>query len=337
MEITLRITSVEILMPFEELRKEDAQLRILNNLTDIISKYQLLASMVTQMLNSVIMDVIRNRDEKLHGIRDHAFDKILDTARSNWIEYQPSSRKVNIIGIDSSWNSKSYQGLDMYVVDAVAMDSHNNLLGAKHEHDIRPIKDTHLQNLALAMELELCEQVLEEDNSRIICLDGSLESKIIQASGTAKNQLIKLLDSQDIFYISKNSVTNSYFGLMQAKLGDIYYFNHVGKKSGFSFPPSISIQYSNEFGIIAETFVRLKESTPMLKIELAVGKKIDRKIDALFMKNLLDILSYYSIAGYPQCLEYAHETCEIKNSDMAEIAGIYGMKDEIGARALLKG
>jgi hypothetical protein len=289
------------------------------------------------MLNSVIMDVIKNRNDRLNRIRDQAYAKILDTARANWIDYEPSPKKVNLIGIDSSWNSKSYQGLDMYVVDAVATDSHNNLLYPKHEHDIRPIKDTHLQNMALVMELELCQEVLSHDSSRFICLDGSLESKIIQASGAVKDQLIKLFNVSNILYISKNSVTNSYFGSMQAKLGDIYYFNHVGKKAGFSFPPSISDEYSSEFGLIAETFVRLRESTPMLKIEWAIGSNSERKIDSGFMRNLLDILSYYSVAGYPQCLEYAHDTCEVKNSNMAEIAGIYGMKDEIGARALLGG
>lgn len=290
------------------------------------------------MLNKVVLDVIRNREERLLRIRDHTYEKILDTAKSVWINYEPAPKQINLIGIDSSWNSKSFQGMDMYVVDAATVDSLNNLLGSKYEHDIRPIKDTHLQNRALAMEIELCQEILDKDDSSVICLDGSLVSKLIQASGTVKEQLITLLlDSPYILFISKNSATDSYFGSINAKLGDIYYFNHVGRASGFSSPVSVSKEYAEEFGYIVETFVRLKQSTPILKIEFAVGKKVNRNIDAHFMRNMLDILSFYSVAGYPQCLAYAHETCEITNSDMAEIASIYGMKDEIGSRALLEG
>jgi hypothetical protein len=273
------------------------------------------------VLKKVILDVIRNREERLLGIRDQAYEKILDTAKSLWVDYEPIPKQANLIGIDSSWNSKSFQGMDMYVVAAAAVDSLNNLLRPKYEHDIRPIKDTHLQNTALAMEIDLCQEVLDNDDSSVICLDGSLVSKLIQASGNVKEHLVSLLLDSPI----------------NARLGDIYYFNHVSQTSGFSSPVSIGKEYAEEFGYIAETFVRLKQSTPILKIEIAVGKKSNRNIDANFVRNMLEVLSYYSIAGYPQCLAYAHEACEIKGSDMNEIASIYGMKDEIGSRALLEG
>lgn len=272
----------------------------------------------------------------MQSLRDPKHQKILEASKSLWIDYEPRPCMCVSVGIDSSWNSKSFQGLDLYVVDAVVVDSHNVIRDKRYAYNMTTIKDVTLQSTALAMEIELLEQLMHQDQTYIVCIDGSVESKIIGASGELRNKLVRLLSSSPkLAFVSKNSDSKSYFDSEGATLGDIYYFNHIGRSAGYS-SPFLNKKYAKDFGYFVEIFARLRHSTPIIKIEFALDRSTAEKIDDEVIRNLLDELAFHSIAGYPQCLAYAHDSCVVSHQDLNEIASIYSLKDEIGSRALLE-
>ena len=65
------------------------------------------------MLSDLYLDAIKNKEKKLSLIHGESFSDILKIAASRWIEYTPEKRDTYSVGIDSSWNKKSYQGIDL--------------------------------------------------------------------------------------------------------------------------------------------------------------------------------------------------------------------------------
>jgi hypothetical protein len=79
--------------------------------------------------NRIILDILRTKDEKLAAIRDKInHPKLIEAARERWIPYEPVDKECVTVGIDGSYKKIEYQGLDLYVVDAVAVDSANRRL-----------------------------------------------------------------------------------------------------------------------------------------------------------------------------------------------------------------
>lgn len=87
------------------------------------------------MLYEVYLDAIRNRT-KIIQVKNNCQDKILSEAPSWWIKYQSSPRIGISVGVDSSWNKRSYQGFDLYVVDAIAVTSDNTILERRWNDDM---------------------------------------------------------------------------------------------------------------------------------------------------------------------------------------------------------
>ncbi|HYZ51356.1 MAG TPA: hypothetical protein VE593_10745, partial [Nitrososphaeraceae archaeon] len=103
----------------------------------------------------------------------------------------------------------------------------------------------------------------------------------------------------------------------------------IGNSAGFSAPFQ-NIQTNQRHGNIIEMYARLKECTPMLKIEISdlnIGQ-----INNAEVKKLLDMLSFHTVAGYPYCLKLAHQNCKITKRDMDRIIGLYGLKNEAKSR-----
>jgi hypothetical protein len=61
--------------------------------------------------------MLLGREQKLS--KDNCQGKILSEASFWWIKYHPSPRIGISVGVDSSWNKRSYQGFDLYVVDVL--------------------------------------------------------------------------------------------------------------------------------------------------------------------------------------------------------------------------
>ena len=56
--------------------------------------------------------------------------------RHGWIEYSPNKVDSKIIGIDASYNSIKYQGLDLWVVTAVAVGADNSVIADLHDNGL---------------------------------------------------------------------------------------------------------------------------------------------------------------------------------------------------------
>ncbi len=133
-------------------------------------------------------------------------------------------------------------------------------------------------------------------------------------------------EESDVLFISKNSTSKTQFKEYGSRAADIYYYNKLGHKTGFSLANKnnfISVSLD-----VIEIYARLAAYVPLIKIEI-----INRtNIAQTEIQNLIDGLCYHSIKGYPYCLKLAHQSCKITNNDVKRLASLYGFKNEFGSR-----
>lgn len=279
------------------------------------------------MLNEIYLDAIRNRDQKLLALKDDNYDRIVAAASSKWVQYDPEPKKCRSAGIDSSWNKRAFQGIDLYAVDAVAVDSCNKILYKKQDNNIGSGRGEKLESAAMLMEAEMAR--MASGDVDIVCVDGSFTSRLIRSSTEFITEMANTVRNHaNIIFISKTSDTKYQFSDLGSKAGDIYYFNRVAKSAGFSRPLEVTERRSNL--TITEVYAKLKEATPIIKIEIIRTGVLDSDI-----KSTLDQISYHSVSGYPYCLKLAHKNCKIGDEDIDRLASIYGLQNEIGARDAL--
>jgi hypothetical protein len=147
----------------------------------------------------------------------------------------------------------------------------------------------------------------------------SLSSSLVDAI-TKRNNVV---------FISKTSNTKKQFENLGAIAGDIFYYNHAITSPGFS-----KIHEDKKFGndmVISSVFARLVESLPLIKIEL-LGSGYDNDDFKLILNKILK----NSVGGYPYALKLAHNNCKISNKDLAKLASIHGLSNEIGSREILE-
>jgi hypothetical protein len=274
------------------------------------------------LLKEVFLGALRDKDVKISKIKDSNFHKILAEASSRWISYEPVPEICESVGIDSSWNRRPFQGLQLYVVDAVAVTSTNRILSMVWEEDIvSSARSELLESRAMTMESSLAQNSTGKADS--ICIDGSLVSRLMKSRPEAATEIVKKYGS--CIFISKTSESRLQFGQMGSKAGDIYYYGHICKKSGFSVPVETRFCHAPLF----EIYARLRDHTPIIRIEI-MNNASEQEV-----KSILNKLRYHSIAGYPYCLKLAHKTCKITNEDIDRLASIYGLQNEQGARDAL--
>jgi hypothetical protein len=274
------------------------------------------------LLKEVFLDAIRYKDVKISKIRDSNFHKIVAEASSRWISYDPVSEICESVGIDSSWNRRPFQGLQLYVVDAVAVTSTNRILAMEWEEDIvGSARSELLESRAMTMEASLAQNSTGKADS--ICIDGSLVSRLMKSRPEVVNEVVKKCGA--CLFISKTSESRVQFGQMGSKAGDIYYYGHICKNAGFSVPVETQFCHAPLF----EIYARLRDHTPIIRIEIKDNASEQE------VKFILNKLRYHSVGGYPYCLKLAHNTCKITNEDIDRLASIYGLQNEQGARDAL--
>jgi hypothetical protein len=264
------------------------------------------------LLKEVYLDALKSREQKISKITDSSYQRILAEASLRWIAYEPSPAKCESAGIDSSWNKRAFQGLNLYVVDAVAVTSANKILAARHDCDIaESARQEMLESKAMAME------------AAMICIDGSLMSRLTKSALDMASGMIRQYGSA--IFVSKSSESRSQFSSLGSRAGDIYYYGHAGKSAGFSMPIEVQSRDPRVF----ETYARLLEHTPIVRIEI-IGAAGEQEV-----KRMLDMLRYHSVTGYPYCLKLAHDNCKISNEDIDRLASIFSLQHEQGARDAL--
>ena len=277
------------------------------------------------MLNSVLKDAIEKRDQTLSILKGPEFERIIKQAKSNWVEFSPTKQDVAAAGIDSSFNSTKFQGAELWAVTAVSVKSDGEILVDLHEHGLD--SSTELASLASKMEIDACQQSV--DNADLVLMDGSLYSQFLTRQKSLSDSLVNTITKKNnVVFISKTSNTKKQFENLGAIAGDIFYYNHATVTSGFS-----KIHEDLKFGsnmTISSVFARLAESLPLIKIEL-LGSGYDNDD----FKSILNQILKNSVGGYPYALKLAHNNCKISNKDLAKLASIHGLSNEIGSREIL--
>ena len=277
------------------------------------------------MLNTVYKDAIINREKILSILKGPKFEQILQKARENWVEFMPTKEEASTAGIDSSFNNTKFQGIELWATTAVSIKSDGEILVDLHDSGLG--SDTDLSRIASKMEIDACEKTV--DVVDLVLMDGSLHSQFMTRQSSLDTLIVKTMKRRNnVIFIAKTSNTKKQFENLGSLAGDIFYYNHVTKGPGFS-----KIFVEKKYGsdkVISSTFVRLSDSTPIIKLELLGSDHNESEI-----KSLLNKLYKTSVGGYPYALKLAHNNCKISDKELAKMVSLLGLSNEIGSREVL--
>jgi NurA-like 5'-3' nuclease len=277
------------------------------------------------MLNSVFKDAIQNREKTLSILKGPKYEKIIQKAKENWVEYKPQKQYVVSAGIDSSFNSTKFQGAELWAVTAVSIKSDGEIIADLHDFGLDTSPE--LASMASKMEIEACNMSI--DDADLVLMDGSLYSQFMTRQASLTQLMIESMKKRNnVIFISKTSNTRKQFEDLGAIAGDIFYYNHATTTPGFS-----KIFEDSKFGndkIITSVFARLADSLPLIKIELFGSGHTDNDVI-----QVLNKIYKNSIGGYPYSLKLAHNNCKISGNDLTKLASIHGLSNEIGSREVL--
>jgi len=277
------------------------------------------------VLNTVYKDAIINRDKMLSILKGPKFDQILQKARDNWIEFMPTKEEVVTAGIDSSFNNTKFQGIELWATTAVSVKSDGEILVDLHKSGLGSADD--ISSIASKMEIEACEKTV--DDVDMVLMDGSLHSQLMTRQANLGASIVRIMKKKDnVIFIAKTSNTKKQFENLGSLAGDIFYYNHVTNKPGFS-----KIFVEKKYGadkIISSTFVRLSDSTPIIKLEFLGDQHDENKVKAIMNK-----LYKTSVGGYPYALKLAHNNCKISDKELGKMVSLLGLSNEKGSREVL--
>ena len=277
------------------------------------------------MLNTVYKDAIINREKMLSILKGPKFEQILQKAKENWVEFTPTKQDVVTAGIDSSFNNTRFQGIELWATTAVSIKSNGEVLGDLHDSGLG--SDIDLSKIASKMEVDACERTV--DLVDLVLMDGSLHSQFMTRQSSLDAMVVKTMKKRDnVIFIAKTSNTKKQFENLGSLAGDIFYYNHITNGPGFS-----KIFVEKKYGtdkVISSTFVRLSDSTPIIKLEFLGGHRDNDEI-----KSTMNKLHKSSIGGYPYALKLAHNNCKISDKELAKMVSLLGLSNEIGSREVL--
>jgi NurA-like 5'-3' nuclease len=177
------------------------------------------------------------------------------------------------------------------------------------------------------MEIDACEKTIEQVD--LVLMDGSLHSQFMTRQSSLNSLVVKTMTKKNnVIFIAKTSNTKKQFENLGSLAGDIFYYNHVTVKPGFS-----KIFVEKKYGadkVISSTFVRLSDSTPIIKLEFLGEQYGDNEI-----KSVMNKLYKTSVGGYPYALKLAHNNCKISDKELAKMVSLLGLSNEIGSREVL--
>jgi NurA-like 5'-3' nuclease len=277
------------------------------------------------VLNTVYKDAIINREKMLSILKGPKFEQILQKAQVNWNEFTPTKENVITAGIDSSFNNTKFQGIELWATTAVSIKTDGEVLVDLHDSGLGSNID--LSRIASKMEIDACEKTVEQVD--LVLMDGSLHSQFMTRQSVLDAQVVRTMNKKrNVIFIAKTSNTKKQFENLGSLAGDIFYYNHVTNGPGFS-----EIFVERNYGpdkIISSTFVRLSDSTPIIKLEF-LGEKHDNDE----IKSIMNKLFKTSVGGYPYALKLAHNNCKISDKELGKMVSLLGLSNEIGSREVL--
>jgi len=142
------------------------------------------------MLNSVYKDAIKKRERTLSLLKGPKFEQIVEKAKQNWIEFSPKKEECVIAGIDSSFNTTKFQGMELWVVTAVSVTSDGHIIKDIHDHGLG-FPDSDLSSIASKMEIFACESSVDQVD--LVLMDGSLYSQFMTRQSSLISSLMKTM------------------------------------------------------------------------------------------------------------------------------------------------
>ena len=177
------------------------------------------------------------------------------------------------------------------------------------------------------MEIDACEKTVDQVD--LVLMDGSLHSQFMTRQSSLDVQVVRTMTKKNnVIFIAKTSNTKKQFEELGSLAGDIFYYNHVTNGPGFS-----KIFVEKKYGsdkVISSTFVRLSDSTPIIKLEFLEKDYGDNEI-----KSVMNKLYKTSVGGYPYALKLAHNNCKISDKELGKMVSLLGLSNEIGSREVL--
>jgi hypothetical protein len=177
------------------------------------------------------------------------------------------------------------------------------------------------------MEIDACEKTVDQVD--LVLMDGSLHSQFMTRQSSLNSQVVRTMTKKNnVIFIAKTSNTKKQFEELGSLAGDIFYYNHVTNGPGFS-----KIFVEKKYGsdkVISSTFVRLSDSTPIIKLEFLGNDYGDDEI-----KSTMNKLYKTSVGGYPYALKLAHNNCKISDKELGKMVSLLGLSNEIGSREVL--
>ena len=92
--------------------------------------------------------------------------------------------------------------------------------------------DTDLSRIASKMEIDACEKSVDQVD--LVLMDGSLHSQFMTRQSTLDASCKNNEKRDNVIFIAKTSNTKKQFEKLGSLAGDIFYYNHVTNKPGFS-------------------------------------------------------------------------------------------------------
>jgi hypothetical protein len=289
------------------------------------------------MLNMLIETLdyaVTNREQILSTIKFEEQESILKRGRDLWIDFDPQpTGDSKLVGIDSSWNFIPYQGFYIYAVDAVSMlgdgtslvpplfDVGLSTLTVKTGEEYVSSPELALESIGMDYEFDQVKSCLGK--AGYVLVDGSILARYYdrkrQREGAFYETAKELMNQEGVLFVSKKSYSNL---TLRGQLGDMFYYNRISSKAGFSQP------FTDRSGVTV-SYVRLSEDAPCLKLEIP-GRAEEKNV-----RGLMELMRGTSVDGYPYVLRLAHERGKVSHDEMRSIANLLGLEVEMGGRQVL--
>ncbi len=283
------------------------------------------------MLIDVLEYAAENR-ERIVGLLSEE-NSLFEKAKREWNELKIEPDECSLAGIDSSYNYIPYLGFYLYAVDSVSVDAEakfvvepKKLVGLGKlvfEESSTLVHDPRYELQSLCLDFE-CELALNSSQrSDMVMIDGSVLARYYDRREKKSKPLYEyaksLMSVENIVFIAKTSTSNTILG---GNMGDIYYFNSITSKSGFS-----SITYDRAG--ITVFYARLSDFSPCLRFEVP-GRLSERETIDVLRKVCCNV-----VGGYPYELLIAHQICKVGDKDMDDIASTLGLEIHTGGREII--
>lgn len=176
------------------------------------------------MLKEITSFVVKNKENILSILNDKKFDNITQKAKENWITYSPTKKKSRLFGIDSSFNTKKYQGLFLWATDVISINIKNETRAREFKFGLGR-ENEELAKQSAMLEINACEQTT--DYADYVLMDGSLYSHFTSKLTPLRNVKGILSKNNNVIFIGKTSNSRKQFEKYDSIAGDIFYYNHA--------------------------------------------------------------------------------------------------------------